>query len=97
MVFNGAGGADMMRRYFDVFQTHGWASTLWAYKLIKAEGGVHPDHWYMVTNREPLTLPDFASASAGEVESVLPFARHDGIRAGVGPARGAGGENAAVP
>ena len=69
VVFNGAGGSEMMRRYLDVFQTHGWASTLWAYKLVKTEGGVHPDHWYMVTNSEPLTRPDFASASASEIET----------------------------
>ena len=69
VVFDRAGGAEMMRRYFDLFQSHGWAAASWAYKLIKAEGGVQPNHWYMVTNRDPLKLPDFSSDSAEEIEA----------------------------
>ena len=68
-VFESVAGADMMRCYYDVFQSHGWAATLWAYKLIKTEGGVHPNHWYMVTNGQPLRLPDFQNDSASQIET----------------------------
>lgn len=69
VVLDRAGGAGMMRHYFDVFKSHGWAATLWAYKLLNADGGVHPDHWYMVTNTDPLPPPDFTADSAGQIES----------------------------
>ena len=69
VVLDQAGGADMMRRYYDVFETNGWAATLWAYKLLNRDGGVHPNHWYMVTNREPLTPPDFLANSEQEIEA----------------------------
>lgn len=68
-VLEKAGGAPMMRRYFDEFQKRGWAATFWSYKLVKPEGGAQPDHWYMVTNQTPLQLPDFQSDSAEQIEA----------------------------
>ncbi len=69
VVFDQAGGAAMMRRYFDEFKASGWAATLWSYKLLKQEGGVHPDHWYMVTNKEALKLPQFSSDSREQLSA----------------------------
>jgi glucan 1,3-beta-glucosidase len=67
VVFEKAGGAAMMRRYFDFFAANKWAATLWSYKLIKADGGVHPDNWYMVTNRDSLSIPHFRTAAKEEI------------------------------
>jgi endoglucanase len=86
VVFDHAGGADMMRRYYDVFQSHGWAATLWSYKLIKPAGGVQPDHWYMVTNGTPINLADFVSGTAAQTEAfccslgTMPYAQAKDLR-----------------
>ena len=69
VVFDSAGGAEMMRRYFDVFASHGWAATTWAYKLLNKDGGVHPDGWYTVTNAHPQPPPDFLHDSAEALEA----------------------------
>lgn len=69
VVLEQAGGADMMRRYFDIFMSHGWAATLWSYKLIKPEAGYHPSPWYMVTNRDAVRLPDFAHDSLDQLSA----------------------------
>jgi hypothetical protein len=63
VVWDQAGGATMMRRYFDTAASHGWAATLWAYKMVKADPDAHPNSWYMVTNRDPLAVPDFHTAT----------------------------------
>lgn len=76
----------MMRRYFDAFQSHGWAATLWSYKILNREGGAHPDSWYMVTNRQPLAPPDFKTDSAARIEdfcrslSTMEYAEATGLR-----------------
>ncbi len=90
VVFDAAGGAAMMRRYFDVFQSHGWAGTFWSYKLLNREGGVHPNHWYMLTNRQPLTPPNFAADSVARIEEfcrslgTMDYAEADDLHAALG-------------
>ena len=69
VVFDQVGGAAMMRRYFDLFKKNGWAGTFWAYKLLNREGGVHRDHWYMVTNRQPLAPPNFLTDTKAQIET----------------------------
>ncbi len=39
VVFDKAGGPAMMRRYYDIFASHGWAATMWTYKMVKHQGG----------------------------------------------------------
>jgi glucan 1,3-beta-glucosidase len=86
VVFDRAGGADMMRRYFDEFAKPRWAATLWSYKLLKADGGAHPDHWYMVTNKDPLKLPQFSADSREELSefcsslSSMPYSQAADLR-----------------
>ena len=86
VVFDHAGGADMMRRYYDEFARHGWAATSWAYKLLNRDGGISPDHWYTVTNARPLTPPDFLHDSAESLENfcralgTMDLAQIDGLR-----------------
>ncbi|HVM62661.1 MAG TPA: cellulase family glycosylhydrolase [Verrucomicrobiae bacterium] len=71
VVFDNAGGAAMMRHYYDVLAGYGWAATMWSYKLVKPEAGAHPDSWYMVTNHDPLSIPEFRSAAKDEIEAFL--------------------------
>ncbi|MGD0058147.1 MAG: cellulase family glycosylhydrolase [Verrucomicrobiia bacterium] len=86
VVFDKAGGAAMMRRYYDVFASNGWAATMWSYKIVKQQGGRQPDNWYMVTNRDDLKIPHFRSDSKDEIESffrtvgTMEYAQDDGLR-----------------
>lgn len=87
VVYDKAGGAAMMRRYYDVFAGYGWAAAMWTYKMVKHDGGRHPDNWYMVTNRDPLSIPEFRTASRDEIESffktlgTMEYAQDEGLRA----------------
>jgi len=87
VVFERAGGSAMMRRYYDVFASYGWAGTMWSYKLVNAQGGFHPDNWYMVTNRDKLTIPALRTASKDEIEQffktlgTMEYAQDDELRA----------------
>ncbi len=86
VVFDKAGGAAMMRRYYDIYASHGWAATMWSYKIVKNQGGRHPDNWYMVTNRDDLKIPHFRTDSKEEIESffrtlgTLEYAQDDELR-----------------
>lgn len=68
VVFDKAGGAAMMRRYYDIFASNGWEATMWSYKIVKRRGGQHPNNWYMVTNRDELKIPRFRTSSRKEIE-----------------------------
>jgi hypothetical protein len=87
VVFDKAGGAAMMRRYYDIYASHGWAATMWSYKIVKHEGGRRPNNWYMVTNRDDLKIPHFRADSKEEIEGFfralgsMEYAQDDGLRA----------------
>ncbi|MEM1164657.1 MAG: cellulase family glycosylhydrolase [Planctomycetota bacterium] len=61
-IFEHVGGARMARRQFDLFSDRGWGATIWSYKLLKPEAGVHPHNWYMVTNAEPWRIDPYESS-----------------------------------
>lgn len=67
VVFKGAGGAAMMRRYMDVYASYGWHSAIWSYKAVSANGGVGDVCWGLVTNKKPPQLPCFQTASKMEI------------------------------
>lgn len=71
VVYESAGGAAMMRRYYDVYADNGWLSTMWSLRVLTAGGGVGPDNWYLTTNAEPFQLPDLHSASYDEVRAAF--------------------------
>lgn len=54
VVLNKAGGAEMMRRYFDFYSAQGWPATMWSYKVASGQGGHGAGSWGMVVNRNPL-------------------------------------------
>ncbi|HUJ09997.1 MAG TPA: cellulase family glycosylhydrolase [Verrucomicrobiae bacterium] len=86
VVFERAGGSAMMRRYYDISASNHWAATMWSYKIVKHDSGCQPDNWYMVTNRDPLSIPDFRTASKDEIESffkklgTMDYAQDDELR-----------------
>ena len=86
VVFERAGGAAMMRRYYDTYATNGWAATMWSHKIVKRDGGCHPDNWYLVTNRDPLTVPSLRTATKDEIEGffkqmgTMEYAQDDELR-----------------
>ncbi len=86
VVFENAGGAAMMRHYYDIFAAYGWAATMWSYKIVKHDGGQHLDSWDMVTNRDPLSIPEFRTASKDEIETffkalgTMDYAQNDELR-----------------
>jgi endoglucanase len=86
VVFDKAGGAAMMRRYYDIFSSHGWAATMWSYKMVKHQGGRQPNNWYMLTNLEDLKIPSFRTDSKKEIDSffrtlgTMEYAQDDDLR-----------------
>ncbi|WOO43347.1 glycoside hydrolase family 5 protein [Rubellicoccus peritrichatus] len=69
VVFNHTGGDRMMRHYWDLYESYGWAATMWSYKLIKDKPGVEDDNWYIVTNKNPIDIPDIRTASIETIEA----------------------------
>lgn len=83
VVFDAAGGADMMRRHYDAYAKHGWAATMWSYKLITSPGKKNTGGWWLithtgqkktgawwvVTNQTPLPAVDFNTAGKEEIEN----------------------------
>jgi endoglucanase len=68
VVFKRAGGAEMMRRTFDVHAQNKWMTTMWSYKAF-GEGGFGDDHWGMVTNADPLPPLDLQADSYEKIET----------------------------
>ena len=68
VVFDAAGGADMMRRTFDQHAGYGWATTMWSYKIQHENGGHGDASWGMVVNAKPTRQVDFSTATKGEIE-----------------------------
>lgn len=64
-----AGGGEMMRRYFDVYNGYGWAATKWSYKVLKTEGGIGMGAWGMVVNEEPFEPVTPMDATKEEMEA----------------------------
>lgn len=66
-VFNSAGGARMLQEHFDRYARHGWAATMWSYKMITPEGGIPSENWPLITNSSKLDPPDPRSADARDL------------------------------
>ena len=83
VVFDAAGGGEMMRRHYDTYAKHDWAATMWSYKLITSPGRKNTGGWWlmtnngrektgawwMVTNQTPLAPPDFNTAEKSQIET----------------------------
>ena len=69
VVLQKAGGPPLMRRYYDIYASNGWAATMWSYKLWKKASGIGPDSWSLVKNKgvQPMLSP--ARMSKSEIEA----------------------------
>jgi len=67
VVLKNAGGGEMMRRYYDFYESLNWPATMWSYKVLDAIGGVGDGTWGMVTNAKTLTDVDLKTASYNEI------------------------------
>ena len=54
VVIKEAGGGEMMRRYYDYFESANWPATMWSYKVLNQDGGIGDGSWGMVTNKNKL-------------------------------------------
>ncbi|AIE86267.1 glycoside hydrolase family protein [Fimbriimonas ginsengisoli Gsoil 348] len=68
VVFDAAGGAQMMRRYYETHAAYGWMTSMWAWKTVSKEGGIHPANWGAVVNQEPMRTINFAADSKAAIE-----------------------------
>ena len=83
VVFDAAGGGEMMRRHYDAYARHDWAATMWSYKLLTSPGRKNTGGWWLitntgekktgawwiVTNKTPLPPPNFNTAETGQIEA----------------------------
>ena len=63
VVIKDAGGGEMMRRYYDYFESVNWPATMWSYKVLNTIGGVGEGSWGMITNKNELVELDLLTTS----------------------------------
>ena len=68
VVYGRAGGAKLMRYYYDRYAEYGWASTMWCYKNLGKRGGVGSVQWSMLSNAEDLIDINMKTASIEKIE-----------------------------
>ena len=68
VVLKKAGGGEMMRRYYDYYESLNWPATMWSYKVLDANGGVGDGTWGMVTNSNNPVNIDLKTASYEEIK-----------------------------
>jgi glucan 1,3-beta-glucosidase len=85
VVFNKAGGGEMMRRHYDRYEELGWAATAWSYKVLTSPGmsntggwwfvtqygGQSTGRWWAVTNKNPRMEIDLHTSSKEDIEAYL--------------------------
>ena len=68
VVFDAAGGADMMRKTFDTHASFGWMTSMWSYKVMTKKGGFDGGSWGAVTNADPMPKINFEQDSKVAIE-----------------------------
>ncbi len=69
VVFDHVGGPAMMRTFFDTFERHGWAATMWSYKITKPRPGIENSNWYLATNDVPFDLGELRTMDDQTLEA----------------------------
>jgi endoglucanase len=69
VVFDAAGGADMMRKTFDTHASFGWQTSMWSYKVMTKEGGLGGGSWGAVTNASQMPKINFEMDSQAAIEN----------------------------
>ena len=67
VVLKKAGGGEMMRRYYDYYESLNWPATMWSYKVLNNDGGIGEGSWGMVTNKDKLEDIDLSYATKNEI------------------------------
>ena len=67
VVIKDAGGGEMMRRYYDYYESLNWPATMWSYKVLNENGGIGEGSWGMVTNGNKLADIDITYATKNEI------------------------------
>jgi hypothetical protein len=70
-VFDSAGSFGTVRDTFDLCASLGMHAAVWSHKIVSQGGGVGPSNWYLVTNEQPLGLPNIQTASLSTIETVF--------------------------
>jgi glucan 1,3-beta-glucosidase len=68
VVFDAAGGADMMRKTFDAHASYGWLTSMWSAKVMTKEGGLGEGSWGAMTNALPMPKINFETDSKAAIE-----------------------------
>ena len=63
-----AGGGEMMRRYYDLYEKYNWLATMWSYKVLSKQGGIQEMNWGMVTNENELSKLDIYNDSLNQIK-----------------------------
>ena len=69
VVLKKAGGGEMMRRYYDYYESLNWPATMWAYKVLNEKGGIGDGSWGMVTNENTLININISNASKSDIQN----------------------------
>ncbi len=64
-----AGGAEMMKRYFDLADVPGVAMCAWTFKEYKQQGGIGDASWGLWTNAEPMQSPNWREDPLETIEA----------------------------
>ena len=67
VVLKKAGGGEMMRRYYDYYESLNWPATMWSYKVLNNDGGIGEGSWGMVTNEDKLEDIDLSYATKNAI------------------------------
>lgn len=71
VVLTQAGGAPLMRRYFDLYAKFGWMATMWTYKVMSDDGNYDGGSWGCVTSAVEGPKVDARTATKEEVEKAF--------------------------
>ena len=69
VVLKQAGGAEMMRRYYDYCESLNWPATMWSYKVLNPTGGIGKGSWGMVTNAKALSHADIKTSNIKDIRN----------------------------
>jgi hypothetical protein len=69
VILKKAGGGEMMRRYYDYYESLNWPATMWSYKVLNEKGGIGDGSWGMVTNEKTLININISNASKSEIQN----------------------------
>lgn len=68
-VLNSAGGGTMTARHFRTYESNGWMTTMWSYKVMSKDGGIGGGTWGMVTNTQPIFPINFRTARQNQIQA----------------------------